>query len=317
MKKQVWLTAVTLAGSLAGVRLQAPVQAATARQFPLQVTDDAGHHVSISAQPHRVASVTEGTDEILSALVPKKDIVLVTSYSSNPAYSNITSFVKGIPQISNANSEQIIAVRPDLVMLASYTKPGVVSQVEQAGIPAYEFNDFNSIADIKRNIEVVGNLVGEEPKAKALVRTMNRQIQSVLLAVKGHHKLRVLDYSSYGYAAGRNTTVNDVIVDAGGINAAASLNGWQQLTDEEIVKLNPDVIIDADDDASYLAKLRKNPAFRTVAAVKNHRVYAVKGADLSSVSQYVTRGVWDVAKILYPGVKVAGFSSAPASTDRR
>jgi iron complex transport system substrate-binding protein len=308
-KPQMLVTSMALIGTLFGSSVSWAAQAAStaaknANTYPLHVTDEAGHSVTISKKPDRIASGTEGTDEILSALVPKQDLVLVTSASANSNFSNITTYVKGLPQMSSANAEQIIASKPDVVFLASYTKPGVVNQVQQAGIATYELNDFNSISDIKKNIEVLGQLVGEEDKAKAVVASMNRQLQGVLMAVKGHHKLRVLDYSSYGYAAGRHTTVNDIIFDAGGINAAKSLNGWQAVTDEEIVKLNPDVIIDSSDDASFLTKMQKNPAFQNVAAIQNHRLYAINGADLSSVSQYITRGVADVAKLLYPKAKL-------------
>jgi iron complex transport system substrate-binding protein len=272
--------------------------------FPVTLKDGAGHTVTISKQPQRIASTTEGTDEILTALVPKKDIVLVTSYADDPQYSNVTSLVKGIPTIQNLTAEQVIAAKPDLVLTASYAKQSVVSQIEQAGIPAYEFNSFNSIADIERNIQVVGNLVGQEAKAVKVVTTMQSQLQKVENAVKGQKKVTVLDYSSYGYAAGSSTTVNDVIVDAGGINAAAKLNGWQQITDEEIVKLNPDIIIDANNDKGFVQKILSDPALKDVSAVKNHRVYSVSSADLTSVSQYVTRGVQDVAKLLYPNVQI-------------
>jgi iron complex transport system substrate-binding protein len=272
--------------------------------FPVTLKDDTGHTVTVSKRPERIASTTEGTDEILSALVPKKDIVLVTTFSSDPSYSNITSFVKGIPAIQQANAEQILAAKPDLVLTASYTNQGVINQIEQAHIPVYEFNDFNSISDIERNIEVIGRLVGNEAGAQNLVHSMQEKIQAVEKAVKDEKKLKVLDYSSFGYAAGTSTTVNDIIVDAGGINAAAQLQGWQKITDEEIVKLNPDVIIDADDDKGFVQKILSDPKLQTVSAVKNHRVYLVKGADLSSVSQYITQGVWDVAKLLYPTAQI-------------
>ncbi|QSO47503.1 ABC transporter substrate-binding protein [Alicyclobacillus mengziensis] len=277
---------------------------AASASFPVTLKDGAGHTVTISKQPQRIASTTEGTDEILTALVPKQDIVLVTSYADNPQYSNVTSLVKGIPTIQNLNAEQVIAVKPDLVLTASYAKQSVVSQIEQAGIPTYEFNNFNSIEDIERNIEIVGKLVGQEAKAVKVVTTMQSQLHRVENAVKGQKKVKVLDYSSYGYAAGSSTTVNDVIVDAGGINAAAKLNGWQQITDEEIVKLNPNVIIDANNDKGFVHKILSDPALKDVSAVKNHRVYSVNSADLTSVSQYVIRGVQDVAKLLYPNVQI-------------
>ena len=270
--------------------------------YPLTVTDEAGHKVTISKQPQHIASTTEGTDEILSALVPKKDVAMVTTYATDPAYSNIAVWAKGIPAIQNATSEQVITVHPDLVLAASYTTPGVVNQIEQTGISMFEFTDFNSISGIEKNIQLVGELVGEQPKASQLVAQMNQKLGVIENAVKGQQKVTVLDYSSYGFAAGQGTTVNDVIVDAGGTNVAASLQGWQKVSDEEIVKMNPQVIIDASDDTGFVQKILANPALKTVAAVKNHRVYSINSADLTSVSQYVVNGVKDVAQVLYPGV---------------
>jgi iron complex transport system substrate-binding protein len=275
-------------------------KSATKAAFPLTLTDDSSHKVTIPKQPHHIVSTTEGTDEILSALVPKSDIVMVTQFAAQPDFSNITSFVKGIPAIGDANAEQIIAASPDLVLLASYTKPGVVTQIEQAGIPAYEFADFNSISDIEKNIKIVGQLVGEELKANNVVQSMNVKLGAIADAVKGQQKFSVLDYSSTGFAAGSATTVNDTITAAGATNAGSALQGWQKITDEEVVKLNPDVIIDASNDKRFTEKIMRDPALQTVAAVKNNRVYELNGADLTSVSQYAVNGVSDLAHVLYP-----------------
>lgn len=278
--------------------------------FPVTLTDDANRKVTLTKQPMRIASATEGTDEILSALVPKKRIVMVTSYATDPTYSNVVSKLKGIPQLQggNPNAEAIIAQKPDLVLMASYTSPGVVSQIEQAGIPSYEFNDFNSIADIEKNILVVGKLVGEEQKAKALDASMQSGLSAIHNAVKGQKPLTVLDYSSFGYAAGKDTTVNDVIVDAGGINAAAGLSGWQKITDEQVVKENPDVIIDTSDDGNFVQKILSDPALQNVSAVKHHRVYILPSAQLMAVSQYIVYGVSDLAHKLYPSVSLPNVS---------
>ena len=273
--------------------------------FPVTLTDDLGHKVTISKQPHHIASTTEGTDEILSALVPKSDIAMVTQYATQPNFSNITSFAKGIPDIGDANAEQIIAVHPDLVLLASYTKPGIVTQIEQAGISAYEFADFNSISDIEKNIKIVGKMVGNETKADKIVQSMNTQLKDIADSVKGQKKLSVLDYSSFGFAAGSSTTVNDMITSAGATNAASSLNGWQKITDEEVVNLNPSVIIDASNDKGFTTKIMQDPALKTVSAVKNHRVYELNGADMTSVSQYIVGGVRDLTKVLYPSLKIS------------
>ncbi|WP_236026271.1 ABC transporter substrate-binding protein [Alicyclobacillus suci] len=272
--------------------------------FPVTLTDDAGKKVTVSALPKHIVSTTEGTDEILVSLVPKSRISLVTNLSSDPTYSDVVNQVKGIPQMSQVDAEKVLSVQPDLVLMASYVNAGVISQVRNAGVPVYEFNDFTSVDSIEHNIRVVGQLVGASAKADKLVQNMNENMQKIEQAVKGQKKPKVLDYSSYGYAEGRNTTFNDVITVAGGINAAASLNGTQKISDEEIVKMNPDVIIDSEEDQAFLKKLASDKALQSVSAIRNHRLYAVPDADLSSVSQYVVKGMVDVAKDIHPNVKL-------------
>jgi iron complex transport system substrate-binding protein len=272
--------------------------------FPLTVTDESGNQVTIPAEPQHIVSATEGTDEILSALVPKSKLAMVTAFSSDPKYSNITEFVKGIPQTKDSSAELIISAKPDLVLLASYTKQGVVDQIKMAHIPVFEFTQFNSISDIEKNIVIVGRLVGNESEAKKMTADMETALKAIGDAVKNEKKATVLDYSSYGFAAGSDTSVGDIIVRAGGLNAAQELKGWQKVSDEQVVKLNPDVIIVAASDEGFADKIRNNPALQTINAVKNKRVYAISGANLSTVSQYVVKGVADVAHVLYPDVKL-------------
>nr|NNM90518.1 ABC transporter substrate-binding protein [Bacilli bacterium] len=281
----------------------------TSTGFPLSITDEAGHHVVIKKQPLRIASTTEGTDEIVSALVPKKRLVMVTTFASQPNYSNIVSYVKGIPAINEVNAEQVLAVKPDLVLMASYNTPAIVKQIETTGTPVFEFANFNSITQIEQNITLVGRLLGAQQKAKNVVVAMKQQIAHLSSLTKTKSKITVLNYSSDSYVAGRDTTVNSIIKDANGINVASGIEGWQTITDEELIKLNPDVIIGTKDDALMVKKLMSNPALSVLSAVKHHRIYLLSGANLTSVSQYVVRGVRDVEHVLYPNVQLPADST--------
>lgn len=280
-------------------------------KFPVSLTDDTGASVVVSTQPHHIASGTEGTDEILTALVPKSDIALVTSLASNPTYSNVVNQVTGIPQMQHANPEKILSVHPDLVLLASYVKPGVVKQVRNAGVPVYEFHDFTSVASIEKNIKVIGQLVGATKKANQVVNQMNDNITKIKDAVAKEPKVSVLDYSSYGFAGGKNTTVNDIITAAGGTNAASALNGWQKISDEQIVKMNPDVIIDSKGDKAFLKKLANDPGLQNVTAIKEHHLYSIPDADLSSVSQYIVKGMVDLAHDIHPNAAMPNIQVKP------
>ncbi len=264
--------------------------------FPLTVTDEAGNKVTISHRPVRIASVTEGTDEILSALVPIKDLVLVTTYGKQPAYSFVASKLKGIRGISSATAEGIIAARPDLVFLASYTTPGVVNQIRQAGIPVYELTDFNSISQIEQNILNVGLVVGKEPKARGIVAGMKQRLRLIAKAATSGRKPTVMYYASPNYVAGKNTTMNSVILAAGGRNAAAAVNGWQPETAEAVVKQNPQILLFSQSDAKIAEAMLHSPKYSTVAAIKDHRVFLLPDRDTGTVSQYIVDSVATVAK---------------------
>ncbi|MDB5084980.1 MAG: periplasmic binding protein [Bacilli bacterium] len=274
--------------------------------YPLTLTDDNKSAVTIAKKPQHIASATLGTDEILSGLVGKKNVSMVTQYATDPQQSNITDWVQGVPQLQKANAEQILAVNPDLVLVATYTEPGVVDQMRQANLPVYEFANFDSIASIAKHIQVVGQLVGEPTKAKAMVDSMETTLQKIKTAVNGQKQMSVLDYNpAYGSVAGKNTTTDDQITHAGAINAAAAagINGWPTVTKEQIVSMNPDVMIVAQGGGDK-DKLLADPALQTVNAIKNKKIIEVKPADLSSVSQFVVRGVVDIAKGLYPNVTI-------------
>jgi iron complex transport system substrate-binding protein len=279
--------------------------AATA--YPLTVTDDTGRSVIIPAAPRRIVSLTLGTDEILAALVGPSRLVGVTTYASDPGSSFVAVRVKGLPGLS-ANAEQVIALHPDVVFAADYTKAGVVQQLTAAGIPVVEFTTFSSLADIEAHIRTIGRIVAAEQPAAQLVAAMDAEVASVQGAVSGQPKPTVVFYSN-GYLFGKGTTIDEVIADAGGVDAAAAagFSGWTQVGPEEIVRLNPDVILtdgatgDDADQGGAAQKILGDPAYKGVTAVQHRAVWELSTRADSDVAQYMAWDVQDVAAILHPG----------------
>src|SRR5579859_1438085 len=90
--------------------------------FPRTVTDGAGNKVTINAKPVHIVSVTLGTDEILLSLVDHARITAITANAIDPDQSSVVDQAKSIPnQLAKADPEAIIALKPDLVFVASYT----------------------------------------------------------------------------------------------------------------------------------------------------------------------------------------------------
>jgi len=278
--------------------------------YPMIVKDDLGRTVVIKEKPVHIVSLTLGTDEVLTALVAPSDLAGIDYFSTDPTYSHIASYVikEHLKVMGSAaasvNAEEIIAAHPDLVLVADYTNQNVVRELMNAGIPVYEFTTFNSFANIESHIITLGHIVDQPAKAEALVAHINAQL-AALKATQPKKKLTVL-YYSWGDVAGSQTTGNDVILAAGGINAAAKLTGWPTVSAEEIVKMNPDVIVIPDDSGAKDAELKSflaNPAFKDLKAVKAHHVYTAPDGNLSDVAQYFPLGVQDVQQMLDEALK--------------
>lgn len=275
--------------------------AAALAQFPVALKDQAGVWMREKTIPTRIASLTLGADEVLMSLIPPKDIIGVDPLSVDPTYSHIVSQVKHdhLRLMSSTNAEAIIAAHPDLILVADYNSPTVIQQLRHTGIPVYEFANFNSMANIEQNILILGRLTGTERKAQQMVSTMNAQF-AAMKKTAPKKRLSVF-YVGYQYAAGSGTTANSVIKDAGGVNAAAGFNGWQKVSVEQMIKLNPDVIVIPDDSGAKDLELKQflaTPGVQALRAVKDHHVYTASDGDLSAVSQYVVQGVRDMQQIL-------------------
>jgi iron complex transport system substrate-binding protein len=276
-------------------------EAATEAAFSVSVTDSAGNTLNLTAKPQRIVSLTLGTDEILLDMVGPERLLAMTKLAADATTSNIADRLElaQIPNAVEADPEQIIGLEPDLVFVGSFTDAAVIEQLQKAGVPVFVVGNFTSVDAMMENITTLGTLVGEEDKATAMIIQMQDALETVNDIIGSPAKKpTVLYLASDGWVAGAKTTVDSIIAYAGGVNAAAALNDWNQVNQEAIIQMNPDVVILSPyvTDAEFLT----NPAYASMAAVKNKRVASITDAHMSATSQYITSAVEDVAKLLYP-----------------
>ncbi len=297
------LVMLTLALVLAACAPATPTQAPpTEEPFSASAVDGLGNEVTLNAKPQRIVSMTLGTDEILLDLVGPERLIAVTYLAADATTSNIAERpeLAQIPNViqPNPSPEQIIALEPDLVFVATFTDSTVIQQLRDAGLPVFAVGFFSSIEAMQQNILTIGDLVGEPEKAAAMVDEMNARLQAIAEAVAGKEKPSVLYLASDGWVAGSGTTVDDIIVRAGGVNAAADLVDWNQVSEEVIIQMDPDYVILSPyvTDEEFI----NNPVFANLKAVQQGHVMAISDAYMSATSQYIVRGVEEVARFLYP-----------------
>jgi iron complex transport system substrate-binding protein len=273
--------------------------------FPKVLIDQTGRRVVLPKKPERIVSVTLATDEILLALVEPPRLLGVTYLAVDDRLSNMTREAAAVPHIVRADAEQIISLQPDLVFVASYLRGEFIRLLQAAGLVLFQFHEYGSIAEIQQNIRLIGQVVGEEARAEALVAAMRARLHALAarLGPVGERP-RVLFWGAHGYTAGRLTSLDDLITYAGGENLAATYGiiGPAHLSAEQVLAMNPHVILSGSLDQSAqrgMPPALMHPALQGTDAVRQGRVYTIASRYLVTISQFIVDGVEEFARLLH------------------
>lgn len=276
------------------------------QDFPKRLIDPTGIPQTLATPPSRILSGVLASDEILTALVPSERLAAVTYLVDEPGLSDVAKLLPPeLPRI-HAEAETMLALQPDLVVLASYTRATTVRLLAAAGIPVVRFQWYRSFADIMDSIRMLAAAVGADANGARLVDDMRRRIADVEERARGLPRPRVLYYGGGGYSAGEDTLIDAMITLAGGHNVArdVGLQGQARLPLETAVSLRPEVILVSEWErrtgGNRAAAFLHHPVWADVPAVRQGRVYGIKGAWLSSVSHYSVKALEAIARVLHP-----------------
>jgi len=114
--------------------------------------------------PRRVVCLTEETTETLYRIGAGDLVVGVSGYTVRPREA------RGKPKVSaflTAKHDEILALRPDLVLAFSDLQADLAAELVRRGVPVHVFNQ-RSVAEILQSIRVVGALVGRADDAARL-----------------------------------------------------------------------------------------------------------------------------------------------------
>ncbi len=259
--------------------------------------------------PQRIVSMTLAGDEILLALIPTGRILGLTWLVDDPRYSHSVETARQVRHKVSANAEQVIALRPDLVIVSASAYTGVTARslLRTSGIPLCEIARHESFAGVQRNILAVGRAIGALPQARRLIANMDRRLHTVQERVARSPHPRTLYYFPGGFTAGHGTTLNEMIGRAGGLNVAAEagIHGVKQLSREVLIQLNPAVILvggetDREGTGGLRPVLLADASLATIDAIQQRRVYVIPGPSVSSLSHHIVNGVERMARLLHP-----------------
>jgi iron complex transport system substrate-binding protein len=280
-----------------------------------QVEDDTGREVSVPAHPSRIVSLTYGTDEILLDLVDENRVIGISKYSGNTDISFLPADkADRIPHRVGNDVEQIMALKPDLVISSTAMPADVTNVLRSSGIPVYVSVIAANWDEMEVKVRGVAKAVHEEAAGESMVQEMESKkakLEEKLSSIGPGEERCALGLSFRGILGKKGTLFSEVLVMAHVKDGAARYDvpkGTNAYLSMEILpEIDPDVILlpvwkvkAGDDEKEFAREIMENPAYRDVKAVKNGRLIPFPEKYKYVMSQHITDAMEASARAVYP-----------------
>jgi iron complex transport system substrate-binding protein len=264
-------------------------------------TDAAGRRITLQKRASRIVSLTPAVTETLFAIGAGDQVVGVTEFCNYPQAASRKTKVGGFSG-ATISIEQIVALKPDLVILSAVMHAKVIPLLDQVKIPCFAVEPV-SFADVYRDIQTLGALTGHEKESRTVVATMQKRIAAVqeIPATKGAPRVFWELWDDPLMTAGGPTFISEAITLAGGTNVFADLTEqWPQVSFEELLIRKPDWILSGTDhrDRMKLEDILKRPGWTNVPAVKNGKIATIESDLIYRGGPRLADAVEALAKIL-------------------
>ena len=303
------LTALLIAATLALTACGLPV-ADEERGSYASITDDNGRTVLFDKKPERIvvtsASFLEPLYAVGGSVVGRPE-----------SKTKVPPEAKDVPRIGRVyqiDAEKIIALKPDLVILNKGMNEKLVDTLNANYIKTLVL-DMKSYEDVKREIGIFAALTGEKEKGEALVQKMDADINAVRTSIPQEKKrVAIIHSTGQGLSVQLDGSIaGSIAVMLGWENTAAGMPALDKNPDaapysmETLVAQNPDIIFvtsmgeEAEIRASMEAMFAESPAWQSVGAIRDGRVYYLpQEMFLFSPGIEYPKAVQYMARLVYP-----------------
>jgi iron complex transport system substrate-binding protein len=254
-------------------------------------------------EARRIVSVSPGTTEALYAIGAGDRAVGRSKFCDWPREAAALPVVGGFASV---DLEAVLQLQPDLVVGA----PGPASdhlgeQLRSRGIVAW-FPSIDSFAAIDAMIVGLGERTGHARDAQALVYRIDDAAGGIERALDHEPAPRVLVVlqASPIVAAGPKDFIDEMVRRARAVNVLAEGGPWQTLGFEQVMQLDPDILVDAShvEGGAPSGITPTAQGWKQVRAVQRGRVAALHDPTIIRPGPRVAEGLASLARALHPGV---------------
>jgi len=277
------------------------------------IVDQAGREVTIPAEVNTCATCWRVATYMVHAAGGQEKLAGVDDGSTKaPFITAAYSPIKDLPTIGDKkhgiNMETLVAVNPDVVFVwAGKGSDTMLEQLDNLGIAGIVLIPENA-EDMKAATRLIGEVLGTSEQVEKVLAYYDDTIDMVAERLKDipeDQRTQVYLAGAHGIlsSCGSDFYQHHLIECAGGVNVAAELSGgWQDVSPEQLIAWDPDVIVaepyckEGMDDA-----VQMDPGLNALKAVKNAQLYSIpRVGQWSFPIPQSAMGILWLSKTLYP-----------------
>jgi iron complex transport system substrate-binding protein len=289
--------------------------ATTLKESPFRtVSDETGRTVRIPVAVRRIVSLAPSITESIYALGIQDLLVGDTDYCDYPEAAKRIHKVGGA---TNPSLEEIASLRPDLVLVVkSLNRLETVQQLDRLGIATYA-TDPHTLQEIRSSLRRLAGVLGYSEAGKSLDSDLLRRETGLQERLQNAQPVRALFvvWIDPLISVGKHTFIADALTHAGAVSVVDSFQDWPQISLEEVVRLQPDYLVFADNHSAKAAAdvdaLGKRPGWDLLEAVK-HKKFAVISDAVNRPAPRIFDAVEELARQLHPEAFGDKSSAQPA-----
>jgi len=176
--------------------------------------------------------------------------------------------------LDDASIEQIVALRPDLVLLSSTSR--ALARLEGLGVRVMGL-ELKTLADVRRVLGKVGQVL-QVPGAEQVWARIEAEVDAAARALPPQLRGTTVYFEVGGgaYAASESSHIGEILRRVGAANVVPGhLGTVPKLNPEFVVRADPQVIMHSDRD---VAELPRRPGWSRIRAVRDGRLCAFTSA---------------------------------------
>lgn len=201
-----------------------------------------------------------------------------------------------VGDLTHVDLESLAALHPQVVFVTNYAPQEMIDRISQLGIAVVAISlrhdasgqerELNpKMADeeqaydqgLQEGIRLIGAIVDRTPQAVTLIekafgqrQRVSERLQHLPEAQRVRAYMANPELTTYG--SGKYTGL--MMQHAGALNvAAATVKGYKQVSMEQVIAWDPQVIFVQDRYPQVVTHIQTQPEWQTIDAVKHHRVY--------------------------------------------